>query len=128
MRSNLRITWRQISSAVLSLLVVFAIWIQPARAQSQDSRQQEIQQLKDKLEQLDQMMKDARAELNALEGAEQHPPSARPAAQGPVAAKEASAHAEPVIAVPSEAVIAAPQTAVVPLEGERRTPRFWTQC
>src|SRR5580658_1072230 len=32
MRSNLRITWRQISSVVLSLLVLSAIWIQPARA------------------------------------------------------------------------------------------------
>ena len=51
MRSNLRITWRQISSVVLSLLVLSAIWIQPARAQSQDTRLQDIQQLKDKLEQ-----------------------------------------------------------------------------
>jgi len=118
MGSNLRITWRQISSAVLSLMVVSAIWLQPARAQSRDSRQQEIQQLKDKLEQLDQMMKEARGELNALEAEEQHPTSARPAAQSPIGAKEASAQAEPVIAVPSEAVIAAPQTGVVPLEGE----------
>ena len=117
MRSNPRITCRQICSAVLSLLVVFAL-IQPAGAQSPDIRQQEIQQLRDKLEQLDQMMKDARAELNALEGAEQHPPSTRPAIQGPVAAKEASAQSEPVVAVPSEAVIVAPQTGVVPLEGE----------
>jgi hypothetical protein len=82
MRLNPRITWRQISSAVLSLSVFSAVWIQPTRAQSQDSRQQDIQQLKDKLEQLDQMMKEVREELTALEGAEQHPPGARPVAQG----------------------------------------------
>ena len=118
MRLNLRITWRQISSAVLSLFVFSAVWNQPTRAQSQDSRQQEIQQLRDKLEQLDQMMKEVREELSALEGAEQHPPGARPVAQGPVGGKEASAQSEHVIAVPPEAVIAAPQTGVVPLEGE----------
>jgi hypothetical protein len=118
MRLNLRITRRQISSAVLSLFVFSAVWIQPTRAQSQESRQQDIQQLKDKLEQLDQMMKEVREELTALEGAEQHPPGARPVAQGSIEGKEASAQSEPVIAVPSEAVIAAPQTGVVPLEGE----------
>jgi len=118
MRSNLRITWRQISSVVLSLLVLSAIWIQPARAQSQDTRLQDIQQLKDKLEQLDQMMKEVKAEINALETAAQHPSNALAVPQTPVGAKETSAQAEPVIAVPSEAVIAAPQTGVVPLEGE----------
>jgi hypothetical protein len=115
---RLNLIWRQISSAVLSLFVFTAVWIQPTRAQSQDSRQQDIQQLKDKLERLDQMMKEVREELTALEGAEQHPPGARPVAQGPIEGKEASAQSEPVIAVPSEAVIAAPQTGVVPLEGE----------
>jgi len=118
MRSNLRITWRQISSVVLSLLVLSAIWIQPARAQSQDTRLQDIQQLKDKLEQLDQMMKEVKAEINALETAAQHPSNASAVPQTPVGAKETSAQAESVIAVPSEAVIAAPQTGVVPLEGE----------
>ncbi|WP_158752119.1 DcaP family trimeric outer membrane transporter [Acidobacterium sp. S8] len=117
MRSSLRITLRRIRTAVLSLFVVSAIWIQPARAQSQDSRQQDIQQLKDKLEQLDRMMKEARAELNALEGEEHGPPSAQAAAQGPAGA-ETSAKPAPRIAVPSEAVIAAPQASAVPMEGE----------
>jgi hypothetical protein len=118
MRSNLRITLKRISSAVLSIFVVSAIWIQPARAHSQDSRQQDIQQLKDKLEQLDRMMKEVRSELNALEGAEQRPSSAQPAAHGAAGAKEASVQPGSRIAVPSEAVIAAPQTSVVPMEGE----------
>ena len=118
MRSNLRITLKQISSAVLSLFVVSAIWIRPARAQSQDNRQQDIQQLKDKLEQLDRMVKEARAELNALEGAEPPPPSVQPIAQPPAGTKEASAQPGTRIAVPSEAVIATPQTSAVPMEGE----------
>jgi len=117
MRSNLQITLRRISTAVLLLFVVSAIWIQPARAQSQDSRQQDIQQLKDKLEQLDQMMKEVKAELNELEAATPRPPTAAAVVQSPAVTKEASAKPEPRIAVPSEAVIA-PQTAAVPMEGE----------
>ncbi|MGC1297522.1 MAG: DcaP family trimeric outer membrane transporter [Alloacidobacterium sp.] len=115
MRSNLPIILKRISTAVLSLFVVSAIWIQPARAQPQDSRQQQIQQLKDKLEQLDQMMMEAKSELNALEHAAPPPPNAAAAVQAPVRAKEAPAQE---IAVPSEDIVAAPQAGTVPLEGE----------
>jgi DcaP outer membrane protein len=75
MRSNLRITWRRISSAGLLLCAFSAIGMQPVRAQSQDAQKQDIQQLKDKLQQLDQMMNEVRGEIHALE-AQQQPPGA----------------------------------------------------
>jgi len=66
MRSNLRITWINFSSTTLLLFAMFAVWIQPARAQTQD-RKQEIQELKDKLQQLDQTMGEVKARISALE-------------------------------------------------------------
>jgi DcaP outer membrane protein len=118
MRSNLGITRKPISSFALLLFALSATWIQPARAQSQDNRKQEIQQLKDKLDQLDQMMNDVRAEINALESASQSPSIVKPVAPGPAQPKVAAAQPEPLIAVPSEAIIATPQAGTVPLEGE----------
>jgi hypothetical protein len=81
----------------LLLFALFAICIQPARAQSQE-RQHEIQQLKDKLQQLDQMMGEVKAELNALEregaqpgpSAPPPPPAAAPPAAAPAEAKKES--------------------------------------
>jgi hypothetical protein len=118
MRSSFQITLKRISSAALIILIPSTIWIQPARAQSQDSRQQEIQQLKDKMEQLDRSMQEVRKELNSLESTGTNPPSSQPVAPSPVKAKETTAKSEPLIAVPSEAVITAPPAGTVPLEGE----------
>src|SRR5580692_11883343 len=106
---------KTISSTVLLLFALSVIWIQPARAQSQDARKQDIQQLKDKLQQLDQMMNEVKEELDALEGAAPSPPAG---AQRPAEGKKTSAPQEPLIAVPSEAVIVQPQAGTVPLEGE----------
>jgi hypothetical protein len=108
MRSNLRTTWKIITSTAVLLFVLSAIWIQPAQAQSQDERKQDIQQLKDKLQQLDQMMNEVRGEISTLEGT---PPS-------PAVGQKTSAPEEPLVAVPSEAIISQPQAGTVPLEGE----------
>jgi len=108
MRSEVRVTWKVISSTLLLLFALPTTWIQPARAQSQASRQQDIQQLKDKLQQLDQMMQEVKGELSALESVK----------QTPAEAQKKSAQPEPVVAIPSEAIIAQPQAGTVPLEGE----------
>jgi DcaP outer membrane protein len=108
----------KISSTPALLLFAFAvIWIQPAQAQSQDDRKQDIQQLKDKLQQLDQMMESVKGEIRALETA-QGPPMAPAVGQNPAEGQKTSAPQEPMIAVPSEAIIAQPQAGTVPLEGE----------
>jgi len=108
MRSNLRTTWKIITSTAVLLCALSVISIQPARAQSPDERKQDIQQLKDKLQQLDQMMSEAKVELNALEGT----------APGPAEGQKTPAPQEPLVAVPSEAIISQPQAGTVPLEGE----------
>ena len=58
MRSNLWISWKPIRSAALMVFVLSAIWMEPARVQTKDGQQQDLQQLKDKLQQLDQMMEE----------------------------------------------------------------------
>jgi hypothetical protein len=102
---------KTISSTTLLLLTLSVIWIQPARAQSQDERKQDIQQLKDKLQQLDQMMNEVKGQLNALEGA-------APSKQRPSEAQKTPAQPEPLVAIPSEAIITQPQAGTVPMEGE----------
>jgi DcaP outer membrane protein len=108
MRSNHRTTWKIITSTAVLLFALSAIWIQPAQAQSQDDRAQDIQQLKDKLQQLDQMMNEVRGEISTLEGT----------APSPAEAQKTSAPPEPMVAIPSEAIISQPQAGTVPLEGE----------
>ena len=106
-----------ISSTALLLFAFSSICIQPATAQSQDGQKQDIQQLKDKLQQLDQMMSEVKGEIRALED-EQGAPVAPAVGQNPAEGKKTSAPQEPMIAVPSEAIIAQPQAGTVPLEGE----------
>jgi cell division protein FtsB len=98
MRRNLRITWKQTSSTALLLFALSVTWTKPA--QSQDSRKQEIQQLKDKLDQLDQMMNDVNAEIKALEGQGQSSSIVKPVTPSPPEAKQTSAQAEPIVAAP----------------------------
>jgi DcaP outer membrane protein len=117
MRSNLWKTWKIMSSTALLLLALSAI-CRPAQAQTQDERNADIQQLKNKLQQLDQMMNEVKGELNALEGAGQTTPVAPALGQTPTAAQKTSLQQEPLIAVPSEAIISQPQAGTVPLEGE----------
>src|SRR5580698_10839828 len=121
MRSNLPITWKQTGSAALSLFALSAIWIQPVQAQSQDSQKQEIQQLKNKLDQLDQMMKEVRSEINALENAPPKPHTTL--TKSAVEAQEPSPQSEPMIAVPSEAIVSRSRAATVPMEGEITEPK-----
>jgi hypothetical protein len=102
------------TSTVLLLFGLSVVWILPARAQSQGDQKQDIQQLKDKLQQLDQMMNEVKGELNALEGA----PSQPAGAQRPAEGQKTPAPQEPLVAVPSEAIIAQPQAGTVPMEGE----------
>jgi len=96
MSLNSQIVWRNPESAAkLLLFAFFTFYIQPAAgAQSQD-RQHEIQQLKDKLQQLDLMMGEVKAELNALEreGTQPSPrtPPLPPAAVAPPPTASAAA-------------------------------------
>ena len=121
MRSNLQITWKQIGSAALLLFVLSVICIQPAQAQSQDSQKQEIQQLKNKLEQLDQMMQEVKAEINALESAAPRPSTTL--TKSPAEAQKTDAQSEPLVAVPSEAIVTQSQAKTVPMEGEIKEQR-----
>ena len=108
---------KTISFIAVVLFAVSAISIQTAAAQSQDQRNADIEQLKNKLQQLDQMMTEVKGEIRALEGASA-PPAAPLVGQGQAEGQQAPAPQEPMIAVPSEAIIAQPQAGTVPLEGE----------
>lgn len=88
MRSNLWSVLKDFKSATLLLLAVSAFWIPNVQAQTQ-SRTEDIQQLKNKLEQLDHMMGEVRAQLNALEKEGAQPAS--PAAAAPPAPPAAAA-------------------------------------
>jgi outer membrane DcaP-like protein len=99
MRANL--TNAQNNAYLMALLFIFVIWAQPARAQSQDSRAQDIQQLKDKLQQLEQMMGEVKGQITALEvepAAKSpeavHPPVTHDAAVPPAAAAAPGVKAE----------------------------------
>jgi cell division protein FtsB len=85
MRSDPRITRKKIGSTGFLLFILYAIWIQHASAQSPNDQKREIEQLKDKLEQLDQMMKEIRGEISALENQRQDP-AVPPSAVPPTAA------------------------------------------
>jgi cell division protein FtsB len=95
-----RCDWRQSACAtvVVMLMVGFPIWVQ---AQSQASQNPDLQQLKDKLEQLDQEMQELKGQIRAVEQA-QSPSAANPKG-------------------PSTAVATQNQTQTVPMEGEETT-------
>jgi len=116
MRHALRVTRKAV--LFFAVLTTAAVWsrpvtAQPAQPQSQD-RQRDIQQLKDRLQQLEQSMGEVKAQINALETAEK--PSPAPS-QTPAKAQKAPEQPEPLVAIPSEAIIR-PQADPVPLEGE----------
>jgi hypothetical protein len=98
-----------------AVLTTAAVWSRPVTAQPQSQdRQQDIQQLKDRLQQMEQSMGEIKAQINALETAEK--PSPAPS-QTPAKAQKAPEQSEPLVAVPSEAIIRS-QADPVPLEGE----------
>jgi hypothetical protein len=71
-------------SSITFLLFVPCIGIRPARAQSQDTRTQDIQKLEEKLQRLDQMMQEVKGEIRALKGEQQTPAeSQKPSGQQP---------------------------------------------
>ena len=65
-----------ISSTALLLFALSTVWIQRARAQTKDGQKQEIQQLKNKLQQLDQMMERGQGRRSARWRGTQHAPVA----------------------------------------------------
>jgi len=67
MKSSRCATRQAYRLTALLLLVIFALSVQPSRAQAQDSQAQETQQLKRTLEQLEQTIGDLKARINALE-------------------------------------------------------------
>ena len=101
------------------LFTLSAVSIQPARAQSQDSQTPDLQELNKKLEQLEKELEEVKGQMRAATAAQK--PS--PAPQNPAEAKKAGAQPEPMVAVPSEAIIAQPQAGTVPLEGEITEPK-----
>ncbi len=123
MRSNVSISWQPIKFAVLLVFAVSAIWMAPARAQTKDGQEQDIQQLKDKLQQLDQMMEEVKAEISAMElQGQQHAPASAPA-PGPTQAKGKPGQPQPVVGIAVEATSPRPQLETVPLEGEITEPK-----
>ena len=107
MRQALRVTRKAVFFAALTTA---AVWSRPVTAQAQSqNRQQDIQQLKDKLEQLEQSMGEIKAQINALETA----PAAAPA-KGQKAPEQPGT----VVAIPSESTTNAPPPGAEPIEGE----------
>lgn len=108
MRCDLRVTRHAV--AFLAILTLSAVWSKPLTAQPQSqTREQEIQQLRDRLQQMDLMMDEVKAEINTLERQGQQPaPGTQKAPEKP----------QGMVAIPSEAVVAQPQAGAVPLEGE----------
>jgi len=94
--------------AALLLISLLASGVRSAPAQSQNP-QQEIRQLRDKLQQMDLMMDELKAEISTLERQGQQPPAP---------GKKAPEQPQGVVAIPSEAVMTQPQPGTVPLEGE----------
>jgi DcaP outer membrane protein len=66
MRSNLKNPRN--TALLIAVLFGSVAGVSPAQAQSQDTRAQDIQQLKDKLQQLEQMMGEVKGQITALEG------------------------------------------------------------
>jgi hypothetical protein len=56
------------SASLIAVLFISVICVQSAQAQSPDTRAQDIQQLKDKLQQLEQMMGEVKGKITVLEG------------------------------------------------------------
>jgi hypothetical protein len=77
MRPSVWTIRKHLNCVTLLLFAVSAFLSQTTQAQAQD-RNQDIQQLKDKLQQLDQMMGEVRAQINALE--QTPPPAGQPPA------------------------------------------------
>src|SRR3984885_4609659 len=122
MQSTVFSSWKPIKSAVLLVFALSAIWVEPARAQTKDGQQQDIQQLKDKLQQMDQMMEEVKAEITALElQGQQHALASTPT-PGPTQAKQKPAQPEPLVGIAVEATSPQPQMDPVPLEGEITEP------
>jgi hypothetical protein len=94
MRSNFWMKLITIGITTLLLFPLSTIWTGPVRAQTQN-RNQEIQELKDKLQQLDQTMGEVRARISALE-------SGQPAAQPTVPIAPATATPPIVARAPEE--------------------------
>lgn len=84
MRSTCLIIGNKLRSSLLLLSALFLVSMLPAQTQSPE-RKQDIQQLKDKLQQLDQMMGEVKAKINELEQEEQKAIPAPPAPPPPVA-------------------------------------------
>ena len=115
MRHALRVTRK--AAICFAVLTTAGVWSRPVTAQPRETPEQQaqdVQQLKAKLQQLEQMMDEAKAQLNALETAER--PSPAPS-QPPAKGQKPPEQGEPLIAVPSEAIIR-PQGDPVPLEAE----------
>ena len=66
MRSNLKNARN--NASLIAVLFISVMWVQPVQGQSKDTRAQDIQQLKDKLQQLEQMMGEVKGQITALEG------------------------------------------------------------
>jgi DcaP outer membrane protein len=116
MRSTLRNNCIRTSSMGLVLFAVIAIGAQPARAQSQDSQKPDLQELNNRIQQLEKELDEVKSQVRAATAA-QNPPTG-PAAEQKAAEAEKTANPEPTVAVPSGVVVAQPEAGTVPLEGQ----------
>jgi len=85
--------WKNFTVITLLLCALSLLSIESARAQSQD-REQEIQKLKDKLQQMDQMMGEVKAQISALERQQPSPSPTPGAVSTPPPTSARSAEAE----------------------------------
>jgi len=68
-----RSSWKTVSCAGLLLFALSVCGTKPARAQSQGTEKPEVEQLKDELQKLEQMMNDVKQRISALEAAPRAP-------------------------------------------------------
>jgi hypothetical protein len=123
MQSTLWISRKLIGSSALVLFALCAVSVGPARAQTTDARQQDIQQLKDKLQQLDQMMEELKGQIQSIESGQ------KAAATSPVQANAVTPAAQERQEEPAEVSQDTEQvhteSVVARQEGERSTMRIY---
>jgi outer membrane murein-binding lipoprotein Lpp len=102
----------RVSILILALLVTSA---KPASAQDSKTTP-DLQQLNNKIEQLEKELEEVKSQMRAAAAAQK--PSNAQAPQGHEEARKTSAESAPVVAIPSQAPVEAPQAGTVPIEGE----------
>jgi hypothetical protein len=75
MRFNSRVQLRLISRAALIFLILSAIWAVPTAAQTQNAAPSDVQQLQQKLDQMEKQMQELRDQITAVQQAQKEAPA-----------------------------------------------------